>query len=594
MRIDGYAPIEEYAAIGDGRTVALIARDGSIDWLCLPNVDSPSVFARILDAERGGSFELAPEGQFESERRYRDGSNVLETTFRTQSGSARVTDAMTLDDGGLTPLREVVRRIEGLEGRVSMRWRVTPRFSYGTRQARLRRGDARIVWSAGADALALASFDAGEMTVHDGAAGGAFTVESGSSATLTLAAAHQEPLVLAGRAEVERRLEYTDRFWRGWSERAEYDGPWREQVIRSALAVKLLVYAPSGAIVAAPTTSLPEWIGGMRNWDYRYTWLRDASFTLDALLGLGYRDEADAFFWWFMHASRLTLPRCQVLYRVDGGDRTPEFELELEGYRRSPPVRIGNGAAEQRQLDVYGVVLNSVWKYVEAGGTLDRRTRKDVGGIADYVVDIWRMPDSGIWEVRSEPAHFTQSKAMCWLALDRACKLAEEGRIPDRREVWRREADAIRDLFEREGWDADRHSYVREPVRRELDASLLTLSLLGCSDSRGERMSGTIDAVRRELAEGPCVYRYRGMDGVGGKEGAFIPCSFWLADALARAGRIEEAASLLDELASLANDVGLYAEEIDPRSRQFLGNFPQALCHVALVNAALSIGERGR
>jgi GH15 family glucan-1,4-alpha-glucosidase len=386
---------------------------------------------------------------------------------------------------------------------------------------------------------------------------------------------------------VQRTLD----FWPAWAGRARYDGDRRGAVVRSLLALKLCVYAPSGAFVAAPTAALPEALGGGRNWDYRYTWVRDASWTLGALLELGYNDEARAFFWWVMQASRLTQPRLQVLYRVRGGARAPERELGwLEGYRRSAPVRVGNGAVGQRQLDIYGALLAAVWHYVEHGGRLDRDTARAVAAIADLAARIWREPDSGIWEVRSAPTHFIQSKAMCWVALDRAARLAERGLIPARHGTrWRAEADAIQAFVDELGWDEQRGSYVRATDLRELDASLLTLALHGCPGE--ERVRGTVDAVRRELGHGPYVYRYLGEDGVGeaGEEGAFLTCSFWLADALARTGRVEEAAALLDELIALANDVGLYAEEVDARNGDFLGNFPQALTHLALVNAAVSI-----
>jgi GH15 family glucan-1,4-alpha-glucosidase len=594
LRTDGYAAIRDYALIGDGRTGALVARDGSIDWLCLPNVDSPSTFARLLDAERGGSFQLAPEEPFAVERRYVEGTNVLATTFRTASGSVRVTDAMALTDlTRISPMREVIRAVEGLNGRVRVRWSVEPRFFYGRREARLGRREGRVFFSHGRDALALNLWDAGDPEqTGPGTVAGTFDADAGRRSVLSLAAAYKEPAVLPGRDDTEQRLERTIRFWEAWSSRATYDGPWREEVVRSALVLKLLVFAPSGAIVAAPTTSLPEWYGGGRNWDYRYAWVRDASWTLDALLRLGYRDEATSFFWWIMHASRITQPRLQILYRVDGGTKAGEYELEeFAGYRGSKPVRVGNGAADQIQLDVYGSLFEAASLYAEEGGEIDRDTGKELAKIADYVAENWRERDAGIWEVRSEPSHFIQSKALCWVAFDRACSLASRGAIPSDAERWRAEAEAVHEFVREHGWDEERRSYVRAPDQRELDGSLLTMALLGFEDPASERMQGLVDAVRRELADGPLLYRYRGEDGVEGKEGAFLTCSFWLVDALARGGRIDEAAELMDELVALSNDVGLFSEEMDPATRDFLGNFPQGLTHLALINAAVSIED---
>ena len=590
-RVDGYAPIREYAVVGDGRTTALIARDGSIDWLCLPNVDSPSVFARILDAERGGSFRLEPTGRFEAERRYQPNSNVLETTFTTAEGRVRVTDAMTLTDiKRISPMRELVRKVEALSGTVPLRWSLEPRFGYGRADTRIERRHGRWFAHAGTDALVLGLCDAGPGEVRDGAISGRIELAQGSSAILSVSASHREPVVIPGREDSERRLERTMSFWPEWAARVNYDGAWREAVVRSTLALKLLTFAPSGAIVAAPTTSLPEWIGGERNWDYRFTWLRDASWTLDAMLRLGFHDEAHAFFWWLMHASRLTQPRLQILYRIDGSDHTNERELsELDGYRGSAPVRIGNGARDQIQLDLYGAVLEAIWLYGREVGRLDGDTGKEVARIADYVSDHWRDTDNGIWEVRDERTHYTQSKALCWVALDRACALADEGMIPNRNKRWRTEADELQQFVDTEGWDEGRRSYVRAPDLRELDASLLTLALLGYHDARGERIQGTIAAIERDLRKGPYVYRYLGEDGLAGEEGAFLTCSFWLVDAYARTGRLDDANALMDELVGLANDVGLYSEEIDPRTGEFLGNFPQGLTHLALVNAAVSI-----
>jgi GH15 family glucan-1,4-alpha-glucosidase len=591
--VDGYAPIREYGLVGDGRTAALVAADGSIDWLCLPNVDSPSVFGRILDPGRGGFFQLEPTERYESERRYRPETNLLETTFRGSGGVVRVTDAMTLtDDGHFSPQRELCRQIECLDGEVPLRWRVEPRFDYGRSRPRIGNRAGRWFVEHGTDAFSLGLWDAGEATEADAGLEGEFRLERGKTALISLAAAHQEPAVLPGREDTERRLAHTDSFWREWIGSMRYEGDWREAVARSALVLKLLVFAPSGAIVAAPTASLPEWIGGGRNWDYRFTWLRDASWTLDALIRLGFDREAHAFFWWLMHATRLTRPRLQILYRVDGGAHSEEHKLsELVGYRGSAPVRIGNGAARQVQLDVYGAVFDSIWLYALHVGHLAGETGKEIAGIADYVAEHWRDRDSGIWEVRSEEMHFIQSKALCWVALDRACKLGERGFIPDRSERWRAEADEIRAFVESEGWDEERGSYIRAPGLRELDASLLTLAILSYDYPPSRRMGDTIEAIQRELQKGPFVYRYKGEDGVPGDEGAFLTCSFWLVDALAREGRLDRACSLMDELVGQANDLGLYAEEIDPETGAFLGNFPQGLTHLALINAATSIAD---
>jgi GH15 family glucan-1,4-alpha-glucosidase len=385
-------------------------------------------------------------------------------------------------------------------------------------------------------------------------------------------------------------------YWRGWAKQRSYEGPWRDAVIRSSLALKLLIHASSGAIAAAATTSLPEELGGVRNWDYRYSWIRDSSAALDALLSLGCPSEGDAFFWWLLHASQLTHPQVSVLYRLNGRAEVPESELGLSGYQGSRPVRIGNAAAPQRQLDVYGHLLQTAWLFVEAGGVLSADTASRLASTADLVSSIWSEEDSGIWEVRGLLRHFTESKMMCWIALDRACRLAAGGQISNKNaSQWRAQATAIRGFVFEHCWSSQRRSYLRFPGATETDASILLPVLMGYgADDEGERLVATVRNIRAELGSGALLHRYRGEDGLPGQEGAFLACSFWLVDALARLGEIAKASELMEQLVALSNDVGLYAEEIDPASGAFLGNFPQGLVHLALINAADTLQERSR
>ena len=548
MRIDGYLPIAEYALIGDGHTSALVGRDGSIDWLCLPRADSEPVLDRILDAENGGRFELQPVEPFEAVRRYREHTNVLETTFTTASGSVRVTDAMLLG----ADQRELIRVVEPRKGRVRLRWRFLPRVDVG-----------------------LASWEAGD---------GEFELAAGERATFVVA---ERP---PSREAAEQRLARTSAFWLEWAGRAQYEGRWAEPVVRSALALKLLTYAPTGAILAAPTTSLPERIGGDLNWDYRFSWLRDGIYTMRALLLLGYRDEAESFFRWQLEAIQADLPEVRPLYRIDGASDEGERELPLPGYRDSVPVRFGNAASEQLQLDVYGHVLESASRLRGETGLLEPAAGRTLAALADFVAGAWRRADAGIWEVRDGPANFVQSKAMCWTALDRAAELAGAGAIPGSGARWREEADSIRAWIESEGWSEELGSYVRAPeLGDEVDASLLSLPLCAYSRAADPRFLETVAAIRRELgAGGPLLYRTRGAREC---EGAFLACSFWLVDALGRSRRTEEGHELMGQLVELANDVGLYAEEIDPETGEHLGNFPQGLVHLALVNAAVSLEQ---
>jgi GH15 family glucan-1,4-alpha-glucosidase len=586
----GYPSIRDHAAIGDGRTVALVTRDGTIDWLCLPDLDSPSVFGALLDRRAGGSFVLRPDVPFEVSRRYLPSTNVLETTFGTATGTVRVLDAMTLPDGeGLEPARELCRRIEVVDGEVPMRWAVEPRFGYGHDRVTIGERRGVPVAAAGNLAIAVNSWDVGVPVVTGSLIEGRFTART--PATIALSVASQEPLVLPGRDEVERRLANTTAYWQRHVRAGTYAGPWRDAVERSALALKLLVFAPSGALAAAATTSLPETLGGERNWDYRFCWVRDAAFTLSAFFHLGDVREAESFFWWLMHASQRTHPSLGVLYRLDGGDGTGERELPLEGYVGSRPVRVGNAAVEQTQLDVYGDLMQTAWTYAVAGHALDADIGRRLAGVADLVCDLWRRPDAGIWEVRSGERHFTHSKMMCWIALDRAIAMAGDGHVRGAVDRWTAERDAIRSFIESRCWSDARGSYTRADDGDDLDAAVLLGAVHGYRAAADPRMSQTVDAIVRELGEGPFVHRYSGEDGLSGSEGAFLACSFWLVEALARSGRVARAAGLMGELVALANDVGLYAEEIDPSSGELLGNFPQALTHLALIGAAVALEE---
>jgi GH15 family glucan-1,4-alpha-glucosidase len=500
----------------------------------------------------------------------------------------RVVDALTVSDHGLEPMRELARSVEGVTGRVAMRWRVTPRFDYAAADAEYGWRHGVPVASTGANAVAMANWNAGRPVWSDGAVGADFELASGERALLALAGAHAEPLVLPARRAVEERIAETVRFWESWTAARIYEGRWRDQVLRSGLVLKLLIFAPSGASVAAPTTSLPEELGGERNWDYRFCWLRDSNFAINALIQLGSFDDAKCLFWWFMHATELTAPRLHPLYRLDGGLHATEHTLALDGYRGSRPVRVGNAAIKQTQLDIYGHLFETAWLYSKGEQPLDDDMGHRFGAIADHVCDIWRRPDSGIWEVRNGPFHFTHSKVMCWVALDRAVRLADRGELPTRHvDRWKREAAAITAFVESECWSDELGSYTRSAGDARTDASLLMLPLVGYGTR--ERIRGTVDAVMRELRVGDFVYRYHADDGVAGGEGGFLNCSFWLVSALARVGRVQEATALMERLVARANDVGLYSEEIDPESGGFLGNFPQALVHLALVDAAIAL-----
>jgi GH15 family glucan-1,4-alpha-glucosidase len=592
-RLDGFAPIADYAALGDGRTVALVARDGAIDWLPVPTMDDAPVFGAILDPDRGGSFVLRPADAFEVERRYRPETNVLETTFTTETGVVTVTDGLLLQDGGMLSWTELARRVQGVRGTVRLAYELRPRFEFGRVETRIERREKALLARAGTTVLSFRVWAPGEPTYSADAIAGEFDVAKGETALLACTIADDEPVPLPPREEIEIRIERTADAWRRWATFHEPQTPWPDAVARSALALKLLITAHTGAIAAAPTTSLPERIGGDLNWDYRFSWVRDSALTLDSLGDLGYSEQVHASLSWLLDATEKTHPKLKPFYTLGGDEPGPVDELdEARGYRGSRPVRRGNQAGKQRQLGSYGDLVETVCLYVEHGNTLDEKTGRRMADVADQVCKEWRKKDSGIWELTGEE-QFTVSKIHCWVALDRALRLADLGEVPrDHVGTWREEREAVRAWVNEHCWSEAKRSYTTHPDTEDLDAAVLLAARVGFLAGDDPRLHSTIDAVRRELgAGGPLLYRYTGQDAY---EGAFLACSFWLVTALARAGRVDEARETMDELLELANDVGLYGEEYDPKTREHLGNFPQGLTHLSLIIAATAVAAAER
>jgi GH15 family glucan-1,4-alpha-glucosidase len=591
VRVDGYAPIRDYAVIGNKRTVALVARDGAIDWLPLPTLAGPSAFAALLDSRRGGSFTLSPTVPFETRRRYVPGTNVLETTFDTASGSVRVTDAISRPIARQLLWNQLIRRIDGVSGTVPMAWRVDPHFEYAATRGRPERRDGTPLLVHDRHVLAVQSFGAGEPEFEGAQISGGFDAAPGEPAVLALGAFCDEPLALSRREHLLESLDGTIDRWRRWVAGVDYDGPWSDAVTRSALALDLLADDESGAIAAAATMGLPERIGGGRNFDYRYAWLRDANLTLEAMLNLGLRDQVHVSLGWLLRTVRRTHPRLRPMYQLDGAVRLPDQTLPLDGYRHSRPVLFGNGAQDQLQLGNFGDVFDMAYHYVRDGHQLSPEQGMRLAGLADFLCRIWERPDAGIWELQ-QTQQFTQSKLACWITFDRAAHLARAGQLPaDGLSRWRAEADRIARYVHERCWSERAGAYARAAGSDELDAAVLLAGRGSLLRDQPERFNATIDVIRRELgAGGPLLYRYSGMQD---EEGAFLACSFWMVDALARAGRGDEAGEAMDALVAMANDVGLFSEEIDPASGDFLGNLPQALTHLALVNAADAIRSAG-
>jgi GH15 family glucan-1,4-alpha-glucosidase len=592
-----YHPIGDYAVIGDCRSAALVSRGGSIDWLCLPVFDRPSVFATILDASQGGSFRLSAVGPAQSSRRYVGSSAVLETTFTTADGVLRLTDAMPVADeatknASLWPDHEVLRRAECAEGEVVVEVVYEPRPDYGRASVALRPGHYdTILCDIGPQALTLRSDVPLSIDPDRRGARGRLRLTRGESAVSALTFTDGLPAVLPAHGRhADKVLEESVRWWEAWAGLCEYDWHYREAIIRSAITLKLLTYAPSGAMIAAATTSLPEKVGGIRNWDYRYCWLRDASLTLCSLVDLGYRDEAEAFLSWVLYATALTRPALQILYDVYGEPGVREHVLDhLEGYAGSRPVRIGNGAAGQLQFDVYGEVVDAVYQFVMRGGRIDRATARLLVGLGKTVCRIWRDPDEGIWEARAGRHHNTHSKVFCWVALDRLIQLHDGGHLAAPAGLFRAERDAIRREVETHGWNEQLGSYVAVFDGDAVDASLLRMAAAGYADPKSPRMLRTAACVRQRLGARGLLHRYCMPDGLPPGEGAFTICSFWSAENHALAGRLDEAHREFERLLSYRNDVGLLSEEIDVESGELLGNFPQAFSHIGLINTALAM-----
>jgi GH15 family glucan-1,4-alpha-glucosidase len=588
-RHDGYLPIRDYAAIGDRHTAALVGLDGSIDWMCLPSFDSPPVFARLLDARRGGRFVLAPAGPFAAERRYRPATNVLETEFATADGRVRVTDALTWPSGEPRTGAEVARVVEGLAGRVPMTWSVEPRAGYAQDPAEAQEEGDHALLHCGGHELVLHAFDAGTPRVSPAHVAGAFTAEEGRAAVIALRETPGHLRRRDGRADIERRLEETARRWRAWSQRCRADGPWKDALARSALALALMIDERSGAMVAAPTTSLPEAIGGTRNFDYRFGWLRDGNLAADALLRLGLEADVELALGWMLEAAGRSGKRLRPFYALDGASPPPQEELPLDGYRGSRPALRGNGAARQLQLGSYGHLLETAWLYVRSGHGLRTEGALALADAVDHVARIWHRPDAGLWEL-GENRMRTQSHIGCWVAFDRAIRLAACGALPgDGVERWRQAARDVRAFVEERCWSPRAAAYAQSAGDDALDAAVLLMARARFHAPDDARTQATVGAIRRGLsAGGPLLYRYSGM---ASEEGAFLACSFWLVEAMALGGNVDSAAGMMDELVVLANDVGLFSEEIDSQSSELLGNFPQALTHLALVNAASAIEQ---
>jgi GH15 family glucan-1,4-alpha-glucosidase len=583
--------IEDYALIGDCQTAALVGRDGSIDWLCWPRFDSPACFAALLGDAQNGRWRIAPSAPvLKGERRYRPDTLVLETDFATRDGEVSVIDFMPVLGGH----SDLVRIVAGRRGRVAMQSEGVLRFDYGASVPWITLDAERRVLRAVAGPDMALLYSPVPLENRERTTCASFSVSAGETLcfVLTHVPSYREP---PPRLEPLAALAHTEKFWQQWTARCTATGEWSQAVRRSLITLKALTYAPTGGIVAAPTTSLPERIGGVRNWDYRYCWLRDATFTLLAFMDGGYFEEAKTWREWLLRAVAGAPAQMQIMYGIAGERRLPEWQIGwLPGYERSAPVRVGNAAAGQLQLDVYGEVMDALYQGCKGGLARHDAAWDLQRALLAHLEKVWREPDEGIWEVRGPPRQFTHSKVMAWVAFDRAVKMVEGLGLPGPLEHWRRLRSLIHEDVCNGGFNAQRGSFVQSYGSDELDASLLLIPITGFLPARDPRVVSTIEAIRSDLTAEGFVRRYRtreALDGLPRGEGVFLACSFWLADCLCMLGRRQEARALFQRLAGLANDVGLLSEEYEPTSRRFLGNFPQAFSHIALVNTALNLGE---
>ena len=598
-------PIGDYALLSDCRSAALVSTGGSVDWLCFPRFDGPSVFARLLDAA-AGHWSIRPAGDFQTSRTYLEDTMLLQTTFHTPTGVATVVDALAVgrnDRGhelGAGATSALLRRVSGVEGEVELELEFAPRPEYGLIQPVLESVEGGIRTRGGASLLALSSpvpLDVDEFT-----ATARMAVRPGHSMAFALQhrTTSEELPRLWTEHEITERLEDTAEAWRTWSALHQgYDGPWRGAVRASGRVLYALTYFPTGAIVAAPTTSLPETAGGSRNWDYRYSWVRDASFTLQALWVAACPDEAGKFFDYISGAAASQARRgadLQIMFGVGGErDLTERVLPHLAGWRGSAPIRVGNGAWNQRQLDVYGELLDAASRLPDQLDHLGSATKQFLADLADTAAARWRDKDQGIWEVRGEPRDFLYSKLMCWVALDRAIDLADRLNAADRVDRWKSTRDEIADAIINKGWNESVGAFTQSFGSEDLDASNLMMPIVGFLAADDPRMKATIDATADRLTDDRgLVYRYLAQDGLEGEEGTFLLCTFWMAQAQALAGELDKAKATFETALSFCNDVGLLAEEIDPKTGELLGNFPQAFSHIGLVNAAYAISEAER